>query len=476
MSRRNRQPCPDCQRLQAEGTRLQAQVEKLTATVTELREQLARARKDSSTSSKPPSSDIVKPAAAADASQGQRRPGGQPGHEFHERPLVPPDQVKDPVVHRLAGCPTCGHALEVDDTEPRVVQQIEITTVPLIVTEHQSHAGWCPHCQRLHYAPLPPDIERGGWVGPRLATLIVYLKGVCHASYSTIRRYLRDVVGVTWSRGTLAKVIARASQALAEPYAELLAQLPQEERLNVDETGHPQQGERWWTWCFRASLFTLFRIDRRRSAEVLLDVLGQEFDGVLGCDYFGAYRRYMRQCSVTVQFCLAHLIRDVKFLTTLPNRRDRAYGERLREALRSLFRVIHERDRYSPVLFQCLLEHARTQVLQVGLHEVPPTRHSQNLAARLEKHGEEYFTFITTPGLEPTNNLAEQAIRFVVLDRVVTQGTRGPTGQRWCERIWTTIATCVQQGRSLFEYLEAAVRAWYDKEPVPSLLPAAAQA
>ena len=85
-----------------------------------------------------------------------------------------------------------------------------------------------------------------------------------------------------------------------------------------------------------------------------------------------------------------------------------------------------------------------------GTRDVPETRHSRNLAKRFEAHGESYFRFLTTPGLEPTNNLAEQAIRFVVIDRLITQGTRSEAGNRWCERIWTVIATCAQQGRSVF--------------------------
>src|SRR5947209_17122366 len=79
--------------------------------------------------------------------------------------------------------------------------------------------------------------------------------------------------------------------------------------------------------------YTLFKIDPTRSGDVLIEVLGAEFDGVLGCDYFSADRRYHRECGVLLQFCLAHLIRDVKFLTTLPDPRDRASGERLREGL-----------------------------------------------------------------------------------------------------------------------------------------------
>ena len=102
---------------------------------------------------------------------------------------------------------------------------------------------------------------------------------------------------------------------------------------------------------------------------------------------------------------------------------------------------------------------------------VPPGKHAQNLAKRFHKHGEAYFQFITTPGIEPTNNLAEQAIRFVVIDRRVTQGTRSKTGRRWCERIWTTIATCVQQGRSVFAFLLESVDAHLRGVPPRWLLP-----
>jgi transposase len=338
-----------------------------------------------------------------------------------------------------------------------------------VIQQHRGHPGWCSHCQKQFEAPLPIGIERGGLVGPRLTTVIAYLKGVCHASFSTIRKFVRDVVRLTLSRGQLAKIIAKVSEALEQPYEELLKSLPDEKRLNVDETGHKQNRLRQWIWCFRAELYTLFKIDPTRSADVLIEVLGAEFDGVLGCDYFSAYRRYHRECGVVLQFCLAHLIRDVKYLTTLPDARDRAYGERLREALRELFGVIHRRDEMSAEQFRRQLEGARLQVWWSGTHEVPATQASRNMAKRFQDHGESYFRFITTPGVEPTNNLAEQAIRFVVIDRQITQGTRSETGNRWCERIWTVIATCAQQGRSVFAYLEAAVTAWFHGTEAPSL-------
>jgi transposase len=467
-------PCANCQRLQTQLDDLQARFDALQATVAQLQKQLAAARKDSSTSSKPPSSDIVKPPKPPPPpGQDRRQPGGQPGHPAHQRELFPPEMLASPPTdYLLDACPRCGgHLLLTDHDPPLVVQQVDIAAVPLEIHEHRSHPGWCPGCQKVCYAPLPRSIERGGLAGLRLTTLIAYLKGACHASYSTIRKFIRDVIGLTISRGQLAKIIAKVSRALEQPYEELFRSLPDQEQLNVDETGHKQNGHPEWIWCFRASLFTLFKIDPTRSGDVLIDVLGAEFDGVLGCDYFSAYRRYHREFGVVLQFCLAHLIRDVKFLTTLPDRRDQAYGERLIGGLRSLFGVIHRREHLSAAEYQRQLEGARTEVLRLGTKDVPATRASGNLAKRFEKHGANYFRFITTPGVEPTNNLAEQAIRFVVIDRLITQGTRGERGNRWCERIWTVMATCSQQGRSVFAYLEAAVSAWFQGGEAPSLLP-----
>ena len=91
---------------------------------------------------------------------------------------------------------------------------------------------------------------------------------------------------------------------------------------------------------------------------------------------------------MTLQFCPAHLIRDVKYLTTLSDARDRAYGERLREALRRLFAVIHRRVSLTVQAFERQLESARREVLRCGTGEVPPTKAGGNLAKRLETHGE----------------------------------------------------------------------------------------
>ena len=216
----------------------------------------------------------------------------------------------------------------------------------------------------------------------------------------------------------------------------------------------------------------MFRIDKSRGSKVLVEVLGEEFNGVLGCDYFGAYRKYMRECDVLVQFCLAHLIRDVKFLLTLPGREVQAYGQRVRDALRDLFGVIHRREKMTAAGFPEGVGSGPGASAEGGHHpRAQDANHAQNLAKRFRENGEAYFRFITTPGIDPTNNLAEQAIRFVVIDRHITQGTRSEKGRRWCERIWTVIATCAQQGRAVFQFLLDSVQAHLCGTSPPSLLP-----
>jgi hypothetical protein len=113
---------------------------------------------------------------------------------------------------------------------------------------------------------------------------------------------------------------------------------------------------------------------------VLIEVLGAEFDGVLGGDCFSADRRYRRGCGVVLQFCPAHLIGDVKFLATLPDARDRAYGE----ALRGPFAVIHRRSDWTQREFGLRLGAARGEVLRRGTRDVPAARASTDLAKRPE--------------------------------------------------------------------------------------------
>jgi len=411
---------------------LEKQVAELVKANAELTDKVAKLSKNSSNSSKPPSSDIVKPPKKK-KSNGSRNIGGK---------------------------------LQEIENAARVVQQVEVVKKPIHIEQHTGLCYWCEHCQKFHYAPMPTHIEKGQLIGPRLTATIAYMKGACHCSFSTIRKFLRDVIGITISRGQLSKLIQKASAAFEQAYNELLEYLPNEAKLNVDETGHKENKKRFWTWCFRADAYTLFKIADSRGSKVLIDVLGEDFAGVIGCDYFSAYRKYMKDFDILI----AHLIRELKYLAGLSDKATADYGQKLLDAMRDMFSIFHKIDELTESDFAEAMEESRKVFLDIALTDVPDSRQAQNLANRFLQHGEAYFQFITTPGIEPTNNLAEQAIRFVVIDRYITQGTRSEKGRIWCERIWTILATCASQGRNAFDFICQSIQAHFSDQPFPSLL------
>jgi len=476
-----------CRQLEAENARWQARAAQLEARLAEAQAQnqqllqaLAAAKKNSRNSSKRPSSDIVKPPPKPLRKGKKRKIGAQPGHPKHEHPAFTPGQIDHHLAYQLEHCPVDpSHRLVPLADQKKIIQQVELVEQPFVVTEHTAQGYWCEGCQGLHYAAFPTEVVAGGLCGPRLTSLVCYLKGKLHGSYSGIQDFFRDVLGLEVSRGYLAKLNQKAAQAFAQPYAQLLALLPQQAHLNADETGHKENGHRCWTWCFRAKDFVLFKIHASRGSDVLFDILGQNFQGSLGADFWGAYRKYARHCGVLIQFCLAHLIREVKYLGEFPDPSVQRYGQALLAGLKELFAALHRRAELGARAFALALATAEAKVWDAALDPIlQPRRYPhgkvhrliENLCHRFCLHGEGYFHFITHPQIQPTNNTAEQAMRFVVMDRHMTQGTRSQRGRDFCERLWTVLATCSLQKRSAYKWIHAAIHAHFNGHPVPSLL------
>jgi hypothetical protein len=147
------------------------------------------------------------------------------------------------------------------------------------------------------------------------------------------------------------------------------------------------------------------------------------------------------------------------------------WSEKLLGWMRKLFHTLHWRDQWTPEVFARRMEAIRRGFLKQVRHP-PSVSEARTLAARFRgRDAEHYFTFLTEPGVEPTNNLTEQTIRHVVIDRRVTQGIRGDDGMRWCERAWTILATCAQQGRRAFQFVHDTLLAHLTAQSAPSLLP-----
>ena len=195
-------------------------------------------------------------------------------------------------------------------------------------------------------------------------------------------------------------------------------------------------------------------------------------DATVGCDYFSAYRNYMGDFDVVMQFCLPHLIRDLKFLAEHPEARNQRYGKRVLKAVREMFSLVHRRDKYRADEFSHILEDAGNEAFEHVIAYTHYRPEAGNLARRFHQHGESNLVFTPAPDLDPTNNVAEQAIRFVVIDRKISQGSRSERGRRWLERIWTVMATCRQKKRSIFEFLTESVSPRPSEHSPPTQLPA----
>lgn len=451
---------------------LKARIAELEAKNARLPAEIARLKKNSTTSSKAPSSDIVKPPKPNPPTgrrRRKRRGGGQPGHKRHTRPPFPPEQVDQAWIYEWKAVPAGWRPLE----RFRVVQQVELVEKPYRVIEHRARLYCNPRIGRVLGAALPTEGRRAGLLGPRLTALVAYQKGACHMSVETIRRFLGDGFHLPISHGQVVKTVQKASVALGPCDEQLQRALPQQGYLGIDETGHPERGRRLWSWCFHVpgqGRFTWFHIDPSRGSKVLKRSLGKAFRGIIGCDYYAAYRKFLRETNVWLQLCWAHLIRDVKYLTTLSDKVTRGYGQRLLEKIRTLFRTWHRRGQISQGRWQRAAVKVRRGLLAVA-RRAPMRREAQNIANRFRDHGDAYFTFLGTSGIEPTNNGPERQSRFLAIDRKITQGTRSKAGRRWCERIWTVLATCAQQGRSAFEFICRAIVAHLTDQRFHSLLP-----
>jgi transposase len=191
-------------------------------------------------------------------------------------------------------------------------------------------------------------------------------------SYTTIHNFWQELAELHLSRGQLAKVVQKVSRAIRRPYEELCDALAGQDHLGIDESGHKDSGRRHWTWCFRAPHFTVFHIDPSRGSQVLRAVLGETFGGVIGCDYFSAYHKYMADSGATVQFCMAHLIRDIRFLAEHSNVSLARWGKKLLDWMRKLFHTLHRRDQYTPQGFARRMDAIRREFLKQVRHPPSP--------------------------------------------------------------------------------------------------------
>jgi transposase len=445
---------------------LNEEIKRLREYIKLLEEKIARFEKNSNNSSKPPSSDIVKPLKVIRRLGKKRKRGGQHGHRKFSRQPFESDQLDEVIEYEFKDKDAEG--LKPLD-EWFVIQQIELPEKMYKVIEHRARKYLDIVTGKIHIAPMPDEIRKGGLLGADVTAAVAFMKGGCHMSYTTIQQFFKELMKLDISRGMLCKAAQKVSQSLQPAYEQLAEHLPYESQVGVDETGHHDDGKLHWTWCFDTPDYSLFRVDASRGSGVLETVLGRDFAGIICADYWGAYRKYSRLFDVRVQYCMAHLIREIRFLAEHSIKKLSRWGHHLLEWLKKLFKTLHRRDKLTARGFRRSIIQIKKGFLS-RMRRPPNHPLAKKLARRFRgKAAEDYFRFFTESGIEPTNNGTERQIRPVVIDRRITQGTRGQAGMRWCERIWTILATCKKRERNVFEFIHKSVIAHWSRQKHPSL-------
>jgi transposase len=443
--------------------RLLDRIQRLEA---ENRDLQARLGLNSSNSSKPPSTDPPHHKRKPPVPKSGRKRGGQPGHRRHERPLVPPDQVDEVVHSRPSHCGACDAALAGNDPEPVRRQVAEVPPLRPYVTEYRLHTLTCHGCGRRTTGVTPPGVPAGAF-GPRLAAMVGLLSGVYRLGKRPARQLLADLFGLSISTGMICKLQRRAAALLTPAYDELCRYVRTQD-VHLDETGWREDKKRAWLWTVVAPRVTVFHIARSRGRDVVEQLLGAAFPQVVTCDRWKAYGHLRR-----MQWCWAHLRRDFQAMIDRGGP-GRPTGVALLEHSDHLFHWWHRvRDgTLSRATLQTYVGWLRSAVRDdLGRGAACGCAKTAATCRALLAHERRLWTFVRHAGVEPTNNVAERAVRQGVLWRKTSGGTDSGVGSRFVERILSAVATCRQQGRNVWGYLTDCHRAALAGHRAPSLLP-----
>jgi transposase len=301
---------------------------------------------------------------------------------------------------------------------------------------------------------------------------IAMLAGVFRLSRDQVRQVVVDVFGMPASTGSIDNAIMRMSAILADPWAELREAIRKAEVVHADETTWRIQGAQQWLWVAASALVACFRIDPSRSQAAAKELLGEDFGGFVVSDRYAGYHflDVLQQ-----QLCWSHVIRQLVEVSQRPG----ATGRRGTQLVKLARQVIathraflaegHDADWLGDQLAPL-----RAQI-QVLLERCAAGHHTRtaNFAAGLLEEYDALWTFCEVPNLQidPTNNVAERAVRHVVLMRKIQGGTQSDRGSRWIERIQSIRETCRLQHRSPLAYLIDAATTAHHRLPVPSLVP-----
>jgi len=371
----------------------------------------------------------------------------------HGRHRSVPTQI---VEHRIVRCPTCDLHLG-GISLARVREVIEVPEpLPVEVIHHRIFKGWCAQCQKWQEAPvdLHAEVLGQGRLGVRLVSLIATLRTVMRLPVRQISTLVSTLHGVAISAGEINEVLHRLVAHARPQLAALKMQVRASPAVQADETGWREDGQNGYIWSLATPTMRYYEYHHSRGGEVVKQLIGDEFQGVLGSDFYAAYNAHQG----LHQRCWVHFLRDGHDLTEAfaDNEELRTWTKQVKAIYEQAvtFAATRPDPGWSPrkqqqarVVQQREFEQHLWTICQPygGTHAPQHT-----LCERVERFLPELFVFVALPGVPPHNHLAERSVRPLVIARKISGGTRSPRGSETRMALASLFGTWMAQGLNPF--------------------------
>lgn len=364
------------------------------------------------------------------------RLGAPKGHPKYDRPEPEPTQT---VEHKADTCPHCKHKLKQPHRiERRLIEEIP-EPQPVEVTEHLIYHYKCPHCNK---EVTPEHNLPKGSFGPNLETHVVLLKYADRLPLRKVSESLERQHRVNITNPGILRITNRSSKQLHTEYWKQVLLLRGSKAVYVDETEIKVSRKTYWIWVFVGEQQTIIVIRKSRSKRVLQEILGEHFQGTICCDGWSAYKQY----SSNLQRCWAHALRESHELhekydnfTTFHNN------------LKQMYKIIQKtRTKPPPSKKRQSLREKLEQRMKHMIDAMDSHKHFAKFATKLKNGLPYWFTCITNLLVEPTNNIAERALRELIVQRKIMGCLRRPKGAKIMETIHTMLATWKQQNKPIY--------------------------
>lgn len=391
------------------------------------------------------------------AKRRKKKPGRPAGHPGVARPR--PERVDHTQEHTLSHCPVCQGPLRQSIRSHRRYIE-DLPPLQPEVTEHIVHGYWCPRCHKIVSPTVTAALPNSN-LGLNLVVVTAWLHYLVGVSVNNLVKMLDVFSQLKISPGGLTQAWHNLAHLLLPLYQELCQKVAHSAVLAADETGWRLNGITHWLWCFTTTTLCYYIITPGRGSPVVESVLGTMFQGILLCDFWGAYNKIS---ALAKQRCFYHLFAElVKVDKANQSEAWQAFRKKLSRLLKDAIRLADKRSQLAPDRYQRLQDrlHHRLGGLLLADYQ---DKDAHRLIKRLQRHKDELFTFLAFPGVSPYNNHAERQMRKPVLVRKVSQQNRSENGLKTQAIFMSLFRSAELQGQNPVDQVRAAAQKVLAKE------------